>query len=765
MLLPDFFDEFEEKLNKLNRENANIKKMKKKEIVDERERKKEERQLKKIKKLTSPKKGRGRPKGSLSPKKSPTKPITLNSFYKKPSEEEEMDTDMASRVKRQRKTGVEKEKEIQEERAKKREEREKHLQQMDENARLKHNENIARRCEEMLTKKELVNRQQPLGCDRDHNRYWLFHDTTTGLFVEKGWVDQASMYSVAPKFNDETEVLFDDVKEEHVDIKEELEADSPKKIQAARAGPKGQHRIYGRPRAAKGQPKIVKSLFFHTTMEEVDALIDSLADKGLRESQLKEALIKNKDKIEANLLQKWEALGEEDLQDGRKQIMETVKDDIIQIEREIIEGWFGVVPNYDEWEKKTNEAETIQELGQSLMEVQKHMQKKFFKNFMCPIKGVMTSVVNADTEQQIGELEECEPRAVQRWRTEVENCQTFSRLHMLVGMFDSCIRWEKSMATKKCKICRSKDKSDPLVLCDKCEGSYHWYCLRPQLWEEPAAPWFCSACAPKKSKRVDDSSSRASRKVKEELEESEEEESEDEAEKQEDVCRICVGRMGLIFCSTCPAAYHSECHNPPLTSRARKDWKCVDCVKNPPKPKPERKSNSIARFFEKSKSKKSRDSSKKRRSYSMDDSEEELDRKSHRKSKKSNTKSGRSSKRTQRFGDDSDDDEAESPVASRRSSRNTSTRKRYIESDEESEEDEAEEEEEEQDEAEEEEEEADEEEDEECFCSVCGLGNEGGLRLLPCTTCDNSFHTTCRKKTETNDSSKTIYQCPDCVSH
>merc|ERR1712029_1072305 len=84
--------------------------------------------------------------------------------------------------------------------------------------------------------------------------------------------------------------------------------------------------------------------------------------------------------------------------------------------------------------------------------------------------------------------------------------------------------------------------------------------------------------------------------------------------KQEDVCRVCVGRMSLIFCSTCPAAYHSECHDPPLTSRARKDWKCVDCVKNPPKPKPERKPNSIARFFEKSKS----GVSKKRQSYSMD---------------------------------------------------------------------------------------------------------------------------------------------------
>merc|ERR1712128_42882 len=142
--------------------------------------------------------------------------------------------------------------------------------------------------------------------------------------------------------------------------------------------------------------------------------------------------------------------------------------------------------------------------------------------------------------------------------------------------------------------------------------------------------------------------------------------------------------MGLIFCSTCPAAYHSECHDPPLTSRARKDWKCVECVKNPPKPKPERKANSIARFFEKGKS-------KKRQSWSMDDSDEELDRKpSKRKSKSKSkpskqTKSGRTSKRAKKLGDESDDEDEEGSTSiSRRSSRNPSKRKRYIESEKES---------------------------------------------------------------------------------
>lgn len=37
----------------------------------------------------------------------------------------------------------------------------------------------------------------------------------------------------------------------------------------------------------------------------------------------------------------------------------------------------------------------------------------------------------------------------------------------------------------------------------------------------------------------------------------------------EKVCRVCLRGLGLIFCCMCPAAYHSECHDPPLQTRAR----------------------------------------------------------------------------------------------------------------------------------------------------------------------------------------------------
>lgn len=33
---------------------------------------------------------------------------------------------------------------------------------------------------------KVVQRQSPIGTDRNHSRYWIFSDGTPGLFVEKG---------------------------------------------------------------------------------------------------------------------------------------------------------------------------------------------------------------------------------------------------------------------------------------------------------------------------------------------------------------------------------------------------------------------------------------------------------------------------------------------------------------------------------------------------------------------------------------------------
>lgn len=53
---------------------------------------------------------------------------------------------------------------------------------------------VAVECERVILQKEMLIRLQPLGLDRNHDRYWLFNNTTPGLYVEKGWIDHHSTY-------------------------------------------------------------------------------------------------------------------------------------------------------------------------------------------------------------------------------------------------------------------------------------------------------------------------------------------------------------------------------------------------------------------------------------------------------------------------------------------------------------------------------------------------------------------------------------------
>ena len=42
-------------------------------------------------------------------------------------------------------------------------------------------------------------RLSPLGCDRFHRRYWLFHGASPGLYVEDGWMDKCTLQPVNDK--------------------------------------------------------------------------------------------------------------------------------------------------------------------------------------------------------------------------------------------------------------------------------------------------------------------------------------------------------------------------------------------------------------------------------------------------------------------------------------------------------------------------------------------------------------------------------------
>lgn len=59
--------------------------------------------------------------------------------------------------------------------------------------------------------------------------------------------------------------------------------------------------------------------------------------------------------------------------------MESLREDIIQIERELTDGWLGTVPDFDEWEKKAQEVSEMKKI--TFQYVTSSPNVHCFKNF------------------------------------------------------------------------------------------------------------------------------------------------------------------------------------------------------------------------------------------------------------------------------------------------------------------------------------------------------------------------------------------------
>jgi ribosomal protein L37AE/L43A len=46
-----------------------------------------------------------------------------------------------------------------------------------------------------------------------------------------------------------------------------------------------------------------------------------------------------------------------------------------------------------------------------------------------------------------------------------------------------------------CEQCRSGERAEELLLCDKCDKGYHMKCLRPIVVRVPIGSWICNKCS------------------------------------------------------------------------------------------------------------------------------------------------------------------------------------------------------------------------------------------------------------------------------
>ncbi|XP_048225034.1 tyrosine-protein kinase BAZ1B [Perognathus longimembris pacificus] len=401
----------------------------------------------------------------------------------------------------------------------------------------KHKAAAEKAFQEGIAKAKLVLRRTPIGTDRNHNRYWLFSDEVPGLFIEKGWV------------HDSIDYRFNHRRRDHADSPDKDYCPRSKKANYGKnASKNSQHRPTVGVPVETTTPKQGQNLWFLCdSQKELDELLNCLHPQGIRESQLKDRLEKRyHDIIHSIHLARKPNLGLRAC-DGNQELLNFLRSDLIEVATRLQKGGLGYVEETAEFEARVISLEKLKDFGECVIALQASVIKKFLQGFMAPKqkRRKLQSEDTAKTEELDEEKKMVEEAkvasALEKWKTAIREAQTFSRMHVLLGMLDACIKWDMSAENARCKVCRKKGEDDKLILCDECNKAFHLFCLRPALYEVPDGEWQCPACQPATARRnsrgrnyTEESTSEDSEGAESNSEEEEEEEEEGEEEEEED---------------------------------------------------------------------------------------------------------------------------------------------------------------------------------------------------------------------------------------
>uniref|UniRef100_A0A8C7DXJ6 Tyrosine-protein kinase BAZ1B n=1 Tax=Oncorhynchus kisutch TaxID=8019 RepID=A0A8C7DXJ6_ONCKI len=342
-----------------------------------------------------------------------------------------------------------------------------------------------------IAKAKLVLRRIPLGTDRNHNRYWLFSDVVPGLYIEKGWVHDSIDYSYTLPLEEAT-AEPEDEEEDGGSLDGALSEGAHQGALAAIC-------------IETTTPNQGQNLWFVCDApRELDDLVESLHTQGVRESELKTKLqVRYQDILHSiNLARK----GNPGLRscDGHQELLKYLRSDVIEVASRLQKGGLGYMDDsMDEFERKVRDLENLKDFGECVITLQACVIKKFLQGFMAPKQQKKKKqegeesrkTEEVDEEKKLAE-EARVATAVEKWKTAIREAQTFSRMHVLLGMLDACIKWDMSAENARCKVCRRKGEDDKLILCDECNKAFHLFCLRPALYRIPQGEWLCPACQP-----------------------------------------------------------------------------------------------------------------------------------------------------------------------------------------------------------------------------------------------------------------------------
>ena len=325
----------------------------------------------------------------------------------------------------------------------------------------------------------------------------------------------------------------------------------------------------------------INQWFIYDNENIIQELFQSLNDRGIREHNLLINLKKTMPLIHNEFEQikklKNSIEQQEDNIDISNDIITSFKIELEDIETRLRLGSLGSFNQHEnliEWQNKLKQFNQRSDLGELLIQLQQTVADK----------------------NSSGIFNLSEKKFLQIWINDCRTCKTYSRLYVLMLIFENCINWNKSTLGLKCKICRKKHKDELIIVCDQCCYGYYQECLRNRketIKDTPNDLWYCSAYRPI-SKR------REKKKINYNIDDDDDDENDDnmdvdqvsnstnnnlsdsnQSENDEIICNVCSeegNENNLIHCTQCDLYYHCQCHEPPLRCPPRSTtWICNQC--------------------------------------------------------------------------------------------------------------------------------------------------------------------------------------------
>nr|CAB3225102.1 tyrosine-protein kinase BAZ1B [Phallusia mammillata] len=360
--------------------------------------------------------------------------------------------DLISRVKNRRMLS---EKNRKEEIKRKKQQDEERMRLMEEQRIIHEEQRATKVLTESRATAQTVRRRVCLGTDRNHNRYWLFHDGVPGLYIETGWVNDDIDYTTMP------EVETEPTSPVKSPVKKLVVQDSPVKAISVPSQSSDEDDVplsqlntpsKKKPRFRKSKqeatwPRPGQNMWMElNSVEELEKLTKTLMWQGVRESKLKQALKNNYDAI-VRSLNKKRNLQQNDAPTRRSTLpsngdelhLTLLRKHFTTMVNDATRGGLSTLPEPDVIQQRISIAETAAEFSTILLEIHSSIAPKFLKQYMTGISDKKRlNLTECSSEREKGKAE----RRVIRWRQAVEDASLLSRVSLLFTILNNSIQWD-----------------------------------------------------------------------------------------------------------------------------------------------------------------------------------------------------------------------------------------------------------------------------------------------------------------------------------